>query len=276
MSRIALSLLVLAAFARLGRADDTSGGRLVTVGDHHLYVHCSGMPSKMTVVLVNGLGAGLEVWKSVLSEVGKFARVCSYDRAGEGHSDKIGHLQTPDQVVNDLSRLLEAERVSPPYILVGWSLGGIYVREFAQRYPDLTAGIVFVDSSHEEQYNHLVAISPLLAQRYATQDGRFDRDAFLQSAGQLKLGQHLEWHLDVPLIVLEHKRLSGPPRTEPERYDADLHELQADLAARSKFGKLIEARGGHMIATEQPEIVNESIRDVIRQAESLSRVSLQH
>jgi pimeloyl-ACP methyl ester carboxylesterase len=268
MTRFTVCLALVGAFALYG-ADDNSSGRLFTVGDHRLFTHCSGTSSKITVVLINGLGAGLEVWKSVQSEVERFAKVCSYDRAGEGHSDRIGHLQSPDEVVNDLRRLLEAVEAPGPYLLVGWSLGGIYVRHFAQRYANSTAGIVFVDSSHEEQYNALAGISPSLAQRYATQDGRFDRDEFLQSAGQLKSGDHLGWHLDVPLIVLEHKRLSGPAITEEDRYAVKLHELQADLAARSKFGKLIETKGGHMIATQQPQIVIESIRDVMKQAETL-------
>jgi len=268
MTSLAARIMFVGALALYG-ADDNSGGRMVTVGDHRLFTDCSGGPSKTTVVLVNGLGAGLDVWKAIQSEVQRFAKVCSYDRAGEGHSDKIGHLQSPDEVVNDLRRLLEAVETRGPYILVGWSLGGIYVRHFAQRYANLTAGIVFVDSSHEEQYNTLSGISPSLAQRYATQDGRFERDEFLRSAGQLKSGDHLVWHIDVPLIVLEHKRLSGPARTEEDRYAVKLHELQADLAARSKFGKLIETNGGHMIPTQQPQIVIESIRDVIKQAETL-------
>lgn len=275
MNRAMLCLGLLGAFALYG-ADDVSSGRLVRVGDHQLYVHCSGMPSKVTVVLLNGLGAGLEVWKTVQTDAESFARVCSYDRAGEGHSDKISHLQTPDEVVDDLSRLLEAEKASRPYVLVGWSLGGIYARDFAQRFPDLTAGIVLVDSAHEEQFDRYAGISPAIAERYATQDGRFDRNAFLKAAGQLGPGKHLEWHLDVPLIVLEHKRLTGPVRTEQDRLAVDWHELQMDLAGRSKFGKLIECRSGHMIATEEPEIVVESIRDVIRQAETLSRAASHH
>src|SRR3954453_20854738 len=150
MTRVTLCLGLLGAFALYG-ADDICSGRLVRIGDRQLFVHCSGMPSKVTVVLVNGLGAGLEVWKSVQSDIERFARVCSYDRAGEGHSDKINHLQTPDEVVDDLNQLLAAEQVTRPYVLVGWSLGGIYVRNFAQRIPELTASIVPVDSSHEDQ-----------------------------------------------------------------------------------------------------------------------------
>jgi len=225
----------------------------------------------MTVVLENGLGAGLETWKAVQSNVEGFSKVCSYDRAGEGRSDKPNQPQTPDAVVADLHRLLELEGIPGPYVLVGASLGGIYVRRFALRYPDLTAGIVLVDSSHEEQYNHYAAISPALAERYATQDGRFDRNTFLRVAGQLEPGKPLEWHFDVPLIVLEHKRLIGPPRTEQDQLAVDWHRLQMDLASWSKYGKLIETKSGHLMAVEEPEIVVESIRDVISQAKTLKR-----
>jgi len=220
----------------------------------------------MTVILENGLGAGLEIWNKVQPEVGKFSEVCSYDRLGEGHSDKQPRLQTPDAVAADLHRLLEIERIPGPYVLVGWSLGGIYVRRFAMRYPDLISGIVLVDSSHEEQYSHLAAISPSLAERYATQDGRFDRNDFLRAAGQLEKGKRLEWHLDIPLVVLEHKTLKGQPHTDEDRYAVDLHRLQMDLASRSRYGKLIETDSGHLMPVEVPEIVVQSIRDVIRQA----------
>jgi hypothetical protein len=83
----------------------------------------------------------------------------------------------------------------------------------------------------------------------------------------LPKGQHLTWRLDVPLVVVEHKRLEGPPKTEVDRFAVEWHEMQADLASRSKFGRLIEAGTGHVIAVEQPEIVIESIRQVIEQAQ---------
>ncbi len=246
-----------------------AGGHLENVGGHRLFVRCTGQPSKMAVILENGLGAGLESWKQVQSKVEEFSRVCSYDRAGEGQSDKPGQPQTPDTFVADLRRLLETEKIPGPYVLVGASLGGIYVRRFALRYPDLTAGIVLVDSSHEEQYSHYAAISPSIAERFATQDGRFERGDSLRAAGQLEPGKHLRWRLDVPLIVLEHKRLIGVPRTDEDRLAVDWHNLQADLASRSKYGRLIETNSGHFIAGEQPEVVVKAVRDVIEQAESL-------
>jgi pimeloyl-ACP methyl ester carboxylesterase len=248
---------------------------MVQVDDHRLFLHCTGQPSDMTVVLENGLGAGLDLWKAVQSKVEESSRVCSYDRSGEGHSDKPTQPQTPDSVAADLHRLLEIEKIPGPYVLVGASLGGIYVRRFALRYPNLTAGIVLVDSSHEEQFSRYVAISPSNAERYATQDGRFDRRDFLQATGQLDPGKHLEWRCDVPLIVLEHKGLTGPPRTEEDRLAVEWHRLQVDLASRSRYGKLIETNSGHLMAVEQPEIIVDSIRAVIRHAAELKRVAAQ-
>jgi pimeloyl-ACP methyl ester carboxylesterase len=267
-------LVLLGGFA-LFWWDDGAGGRLVKIDDHQLFVRCTGVPSDMTVVLENGLGAGLDLWKAVQRKVEEFSRVCSYDRAGEGHSDKPKQPQTPDTVAADLHRLLEIEKIPGPYVFVGASLGGIYVRRFALRYPNVTAGMVLVDSSHEEQYSLYAAISPSNAERYATQDGRFDRTDFLRATGQLDPGKHLEWRCDVPLIVLEHKGLSGPPRTEEDRLAVEWHRLQMDLAGRSKYGKLIETNSGHLMAVEQPDIVVESIRAVIRQAAELKRGAAQ-
>ena len=272
MRSVALCLGLATGFALLGWGED-SGGQVVDVPGHRLFVHCTWRESETTVVLENGLGAGLEIWKAVQSKVEVFSRVCSYDRAGEGHSNKPSEAQTPEAVATDLHTLLEMDKIPGPYVLVGASLGGIYVRRFALRYPELTAGIVLVDSSHEEQYSHYAAISPSLAERYATQDGRFDRNDFLRAAGQLEPGTRLEWHFDVPLIVLEHKRLAGSPHTEEDRLAVEWHDLQKDLASRSKFDKLIETNSGHLMAIEQPEIIVTSIRDVIRQAKALKRAA---
>jgi pimeloyl-ACP methyl ester carboxylesterase len=247
--------------------DESTGGRLVNVGDHSLFIRCSGPASKEeTVILLNGFGAGLDAWNAVQSGIEKFSRVCSYDRAGEGRSDKVSHLQPADAVIADLARLLAAEKITGRYVLVGASLGGIYVRQFARLYPDSIAGIVLADSSHEEQYNHYAATAPAIADRFATQDGRFDRGEFLKASGQLEPGQHLAWKLDVPLVVLEHKRLPGPPQNDMDRLAVDWHGLQVDLAGRSKYGKLIETGSGHMIPVEQPQIIVDSVRDVIGQA----------
>ncbi len=268
----AISCIGLVAVLALLARGDSSDGQMIDVGDHQLFVHCTGQPSETSVILENGAGAGLETWKAVQARVQEFSQVCSYDRGGVGRSDKPPHPETPDSIVDELHRLLQMTKVPGPYVLVGASLGGIFVRRFASRYPDQTAGIVLVDSSHEEQYSRYFAISPSIAERFATQDGRFDRNDQLRASGQLEPGKRLQWHLDVPLIVLEHKRLIGPPRTEMDRLAVVWHDLQMDLAGRSKYGSLIETNSGHFMAGEQPEIIVDSVRDVIKQARALKTV----
>jgi hypothetical protein len=72
MNRKPLWLGLLGAFAPYG-ADEIPTGHVVMIGDHRIYTHCSGMSSKVTVVLVNGLGAGLEAWQPVESDFEGFA-----------------------------------------------------------------------------------------------------------------------------------------------------------------------------------------------------------
>jgi len=125
-------------------------GELVDVGGYRLHVHCIGTGSP-TVILEAGLGDNWLTWSLVQEEIGSFTRVCAYDRAGLGWSDSgRGPLQS-SQVAESLHTLLDNAGIQGPYVLVGHSVGGIHVRSFAHQYPDDVAGMVLVDSSHENQ-----------------------------------------------------------------------------------------------------------------------------
>jgi pimeloyl-ACP methyl ester carboxylesterase len=60
--------------------------------------------------------------------------------------------------VDDLHRLLQKAGVTGPYVMVGHSIGGIYVRQYAAYYPNEVAGIVLMDSSHPDQLARVPAI----------------------------------------------------------------------------------------------------------------------
>ncbi len=78
-----------------------------------------------------------------------FTRVCSYDRAGFGWSDPASGALLPGQVAEDLHKLLTAADVPGPYILVGHSAGGFYIRAYAGQHPSEVVGMVLVDAVHE-------------------------------------------------------------------------------------------------------------------------------
>ena len=84
-----------------------------------------------------------------------FTRVCSYDRAGYGWSDRHTTPRNSRVIVQELHALLSAAGVHPPYILVGHSFGGFNIRVFHGIYPEEVAALVFVDSSHEDQNSRM-------------------------------------------------------------------------------------------------------------------------
>jgi pimeloyl-ACP methyl ester carboxylesterase len=131
-------------------------GRLVDVGGHRLHVRCEGT-GEPTVVLEAGAANGSLSWYKVVPEIAKLTRVCAYDRAGHGWSDSGPRPRLPSVVAGELHALLSGGGLPPPYVMVGHSLGGLYARTFATRYPAEVAAVVLVDSSHTDQNGRIPA-----------------------------------------------------------------------------------------------------------------------
>src|SRR6476620_159213 len=121
-------------------------GRLIDVGGHRLYLNCVGSGSP-TVVLEPGAGGTSSQFGWIAPVVAGHTRVCVYDRAGRGWSEPAQSPQDGAQIATDLHTLLHRAGVPGPYVLVGHSFGGLYVRIFAAHYPDEVAGVVLLDST---------------------------------------------------------------------------------------------------------------------------------
>jgi pimeloyl-ACP methyl ester carboxylesterase len=154
------TLLVIAvggAIATVGAATRSSAsapsGQMVDVGGHRLYLECTGSGSP-TVVLQAGLGESSSSWEGITPTVAAATTVCAYDRAGHGRSDEAGP-QDGIALAADLHTLLERAGVTGPYVLVGHSSGGAYVRVFADRYPGEVAGMVLLDSQPADAFSAL-------------------------------------------------------------------------------------------------------------------------
>jgi pimeloyl-ACP methyl ester carboxylesterase len=123
-------------------------GELYDVGEYRLHLYCTGEGSP-TVVLEAGAASSELSWYLVQKQAAGFTRVCAYDRAGFGWSDPASGPISPSQVAEDLHKLLSMADVPGPYILVGHSAGGLYIRAFAGRHPSEVVGMVLVDAVHE-------------------------------------------------------------------------------------------------------------------------------
>jgi pimeloyl-ACP methyl ester carboxylesterase len=124
-------------------------GTLVDVGGHRLHLHCTGQGSP-TVVLEAGAGDFSFDWSLVQRDLARLTRVCSYDRAGYAWSEPGPTPRTIRQNVAELRALLMNADLTPPYVLAGHSLGGLYVRVYASEHPAEVAGLVLIAASHED------------------------------------------------------------------------------------------------------------------------------
>lgn len=129
-------------------------GRSVALGSEFpgvsLNIHCTGQGSP-AVIMDSGLGVPAVGWDFVQPEVAKFTHVCSYDRAGYGWSTPGPMPRTSQEIARELHALLAAAGEKGPYILVAHSFGGYNVRVYTKDYPQDVAGMVLVDTSHEDQ-----------------------------------------------------------------------------------------------------------------------------
>src|SRR5579884_2241131 len=115
-------------------------GRLVRAGAFRRNLYCTGEGSP-TVVLEAGLADSLDTWKGLQPDIAQFARVCSYDRAGYGYSDRGPMPRTSDRIASELHTALISAGERPPYLLVGHSFGGFNIRVFNGKYPDQVSGL---------------------------------------------------------------------------------------------------------------------------------------
>jgi pimeloyl-ACP methyl ester carboxylesterase len=121
-------------------------GQLIDVGGHRLHLSCTGSGSP-TVVLEPGAGAMSSDMGWIAPAVARDTRVCVYDRAGRGWSDPADPPQDGTQIASDLHTLLHRGHEPGPFVLAGHSFGGLYVLNFATRFPDEVAGLVLIDST---------------------------------------------------------------------------------------------------------------------------------
>ena len=115
---------------------------------HRVSYRCMGDPSDPSVLLLAGFNTELEhAWDGVEPSIGRFARVCAYDRLGVGNSDPPPARQTFGDLADQLDAVVTALHLHRPVVLVAHSLGGTVAVTWAEQHRDDLAGLVLLDAT---------------------------------------------------------------------------------------------------------------------------------
>jgi len=247
---------VVAPSSTLTAAPAAASDGLIDIGGTSLHIHCvgTGAPS---VILEAGLGDTMDVWNDVQSQIAaNCTRTLAYNRAGYQGSDAAVGPRDSATIVAELRAELKRRNIDPPYVLVGHSLGGLYMQYFARNYPKDVAGLVLVDSSSWHQ--HLLvdnsANTPYAGRSAVTLFMPWILRRELNDSAAAGEQVHASPHaVAVPTIVLSSTR--GPPG-ETASARAMSAGMQDEIAADFPGASHVRVDdSGHYIQREHPEVV---------------------
>lgn len=261
-----------------------------------MHLDCTGRGSP-TVILESGLADTWLAWYKVQPDISRFTRVCSYDRAGMGWSDPSPKSRDAKTIAEELHTLLRNAKIDPPFVMVGHSQGGFYVRMYTHLYPAEVVGMVMVDATHPDQFERLPPETRQFNENFLRKLG-WKEDTMPFGIPRLMgwcgngpqelrpmlraidcrlqpwyehMAEYHAWDIDVaqvraagtvgdiPLVVLSH----DPGKDTNDVWSA----LQKDLVHLStNSSQTIAAGSGHQIQRDRPDVVIAAIRNVVEQS----------
>jgi len=255
--------LILKRLAKNDASESVLKLQKVDVGGHNLQLLIGGQGSP-AVIFEGGFGTGIASWSMVQKNVAAFARTVSYDRAGLGQSDPGPKPRSAKQIATELHAALQKSGIQPPYVMVGHSFGGIYVRVFADMYPKEVVGIVLLDPS-QESFNDWLKKN--LADRLEAAEANIakanegvkaeyaavDTSYALARAAKVPEG--------IPVVLLTATEDESMP-AEARKVWIEKHKEWLATVPGSKH--VIVEKATHFIQAQQPALVIETIKQVVK------------
>lgn len=277
----------------------TAQERFVELNGFKIWINTKGIEQREEgqplVVFESGHGTPMGNWDKVIGAVAEFAPILTYDRPGIGKSEATDYLPTLKNVSEQLMNLLDKLELAPPYILVGHSLGGVYVRGFTNYFSGKLAGLVIIDpgdfTETQENRNEYYEILNWESSKV---------DSLIQSFIEIRVsrnekspapirreGQVLEELREndfkeitstplpnIPVHMIAGGRFDMPAEFQSKEYDDEAlfrskikHRIArwTDVIQSVEKGMLLySGDAGHFVQWDDPELVISSIRMVMK------------
>jgi len=240
---------------------DTAIARSFDVGGHSLRMECVGTGSP-TIVFLHGIGGDRTHGYALQKAFSDRVRVCTYDRANMGLSDRVEGVLTGADAANDLAALLAAADIAPPYVLVAGSFGGLVALIYAGAHPRDVAGMVFLDASlpSDADVDRLLVDRGLIDPIKPTELYANGGETFPYSIHE-EARAALEKVPDVPISYLRATLFEAPPGAPLEEMKAIGQKGIDILLSHSSNGKQVDVDGPHFPMPQQP--VDDEVRRVL-------------
>ena len=228
--------------------------RYVTIDDQEYRIRDLGN-GQVTVVFENGMSDSLEVWGAIPDSVAAKARIFQYDRADIGKSGLSQNQRTIPNMVRELRGILKDQRICPPYVLVGHSMGGLIVRYFASHYPGEVKGMLLLDPvpesfwktmNKQEYKEYFIGGNEWYETRFKPQY-RKEWYAFQSNLGYM---DSLTVRGSLPVILISSSSWKW-------------YKYHKDIAAKYENAKHFELEGEHHIFKNHPEFVMRCILELL-------------
>ena len=270
-----ISLLISLVFVSSCSKDDnlnvTFTKDFVELSAHKLRTFSVETNSKYLIVFESGLGDDHTVWqaKHVAEDISKKMDVVIYDRGGYGESTINNDPRNIDRLRTELESVIDKYANGRKLILVGHSLGGLIIRDYAIKNPDKTAALLFVDPSHENYNQPTQEVEDLIYDSF--------KDAYGANFGGTKEVRQLIEDLaytselpnlpNVPVVVLTSMKQDNANTTADQTYNKTrqdwykAHDLLKSGVA--DFTHIQTTNSGHYIMKEEPNLVIENLNLLI-------------
>lgn len=228
--------------------------RYSNVGGHKFLIKMMGK-GDVTVIFESGMSDSLETWGTIPDSVSKFARVFLYNRADIAKSDTSTSIRTIPNVVNELRDILKNEKIIPPYILVGHSLGGLIARYFASEYSSEVKGLLLLDPSPEAFWE---GMSDDELKEYIIGGNEWYETKFAPKYRK-------EWYQFIPNLEYM-KDLTIPKNLRVILVSAsewNWYKYQSKMLIDLENTKHIELEGHHHIYKDHPDLMIKYIKELL-------------